>query len=444
MTPVLTAEDRDKLITTRWFPIPQVALEHPAQIACKNSTTQFKVIAAGRRSYKTERFIKRHFVHVGLTKTDENMFIGAPTHAQAKLIFWDDLKALTPPWCLRDISETELFIKFRSGSRLKVVGLDAYQRVEGTRWTRAAVTEFQKVDPAFFPNTLQPILNDTGGEGILEGRPLGKNHFWELYTKANTDPARWSSFHWRSSDILSRAQIDAALSDLAAEDYEREYNASFEASSQRVYYSYSVLNNQRFQMKLDRPVIVACDFNAMEKPMSWVVGQMDSDLTYWTKGLSFSYTNTARMCELLEEFLRKYFDGKFPKDIIFYGDYSGTKHTSNSSRSDWEIIIEHFRNKTNVGKKTKPCLDIRDRNASTNGRLCNAKGERRMFVDAPECKELVRDWEQVTRKENGIDLNGDDPKRTHSSDAVDYFCHYEYPIRGKAHGVQYGADERKN
>jgi hypothetical protein len=441
---ILTQDVKDKVLTPRWFPIPQVALEHPAQIACRNSRSQFKVIAAGRRSFKTERFIKRKFTHCGIANTDEAMFIGAPTHAQAKLIFWDDLKALTPAWCLKDVSESELFIRFRSGSRLKVVGLDAYERVEGARWTRAAVTEMQLVDPEFFANSLQPILNDTGGEGILEGRPLGKNHFWELYQKAQSDPARWSSFHWRSSDILSKSQIDAALSDMAKEDYEREYNASFEASSQRVYYSYSVLNNQKFQMALDRPVIITCDFNAMEKPMSWVVGQMNGNDMYWTKGLSFSYTNTSRMCELLEEYLTKYFDGKFPKDMVFYGDYSGTKHTSNSSRSDWEIIIEHFRNKTNVVKKTKPCLDIRDRNASTNGRLCNAKGERRMFVDAEECKELVRDWEQVTRKENGIDLNGDDAKRTHSSDAVDYHCAYEYPIRGKARGVQYGVEERKN
>jgi hypothetical protein len=175
----------------------------------------------------------------------------------------------------------------------------------------------------------------------------------------------------------------------------------------------------------------------MEKPMSWVVGQMDGDIMFWAKGLSFSYTNTSRMCEILEEWMLKYFGGKFPTTLRFYGDYSGTKQTSNSSRSDWEIIIEHFRNKSAVEKKTKPCLNIRDRNASTNGRLLNAKGDRRMFVDAKECKELVRDWEQVTRKENGIDLNGDDPKRTHSSDAVDYFSDFEYPVRGRARGIQY-------
>jgi hypothetical protein len=433
----LAQTDVDRVLTQRWFPIPEIARQHPVQMACRASKTQFKVIAAGRRSFKTERFIKRHLVHCGIKHTDEMMFAGAPTHAQVKLIFWDDIKALTPPWCIKDISESELFIKFRGGSRLKLVGLDAYQRIEGTRWTRAAVTEMQKVDPQFFPNTLQPILNDTGGEGILEGRPLGMNHFHDLYCKANTEPQRWSSFHWKSSDILTPAQIDAALSDLALEDYQREYDASFEASSQRVYYSYSALNNQQRRMTLDRPVIVTCDFNAMEKPMSWVVGQMDGANVYWSKGLVHQYTNTERMCTLLEEWLVKCFDGKFPADLFFYGDYSGMKHTSNSSRSDWEIIVEHFRNKSKVTRKTKPCLDVRDRNASTNGRLCNAKGERRMFVDAKECKELVKDWEQVTRKENGIDLDGSDPRRTHSSDAVDYFSDYEFPIKGKPRGTQY-------
>jgi hypothetical protein len=344
---------------------------------------------------------------------------------------------MIPKWCIKDISETDLFIRFRGGSRLKIVGLDAFERVEGTRWTRAATTETQKIDPDFFPNTLQPILNDTGGEGIFEGRPLGKNHFFDLFCKSQTDPLRWSSYHWKSSDILSPQQIDAALTDLALEDYQREYDASFEASSQRVYYSYTAFNNVARKITPELPVIVTCDFNAMEKPMSWVVGQHIENSTYWVKSLSHSFTNTERMCQILEEWLTQYF-GKMPRHLIFYGDYSGTKHTSNSSRSDWEIIIEHFRNKTEkVEKRTKPCLDVRDRNASTNGRLCNSKGERRMFVDVKECRELVRDWEQVQRKSNGIDLDGSDDRRTHASDAVDYFSHYEFPIRGRAKVVQY-------
>jgi hypothetical protein len=258
-----------------------------------------------------------------------------------------------------------------------------------------------------------------------------------LYTKTNTDPKRWSSFHWKSSDILSPNQIEAALSDLALEDYQREYDASFEASSQRVYYSYSAFNNVVHKMSPDMPVIVACDFNAMDKPMSWIIGQHMENKTYWVKSLCHSFTNTERMCTLLEEWLMKYF-GKMPQHVIFYGDYSGTKHTSNSSRSDWEIIIEHFRNRVaKAERRTKPCLDIRDRNASTNGRLCNAKGERRMFVDAKECRELVRDWEQVQRKPNGIDLDGSDDKRTHASDAVDYYSDYEFPVRGRATVKQY-------
>jgi len=52
-----------------------------------------------------------------------------------------------------------------------------------------------------------------------------------------------------------------------------------------------------------------------------------------------------------------------------------------------------------------------------------------MFVDPTGCKELIKDWEYVQRKENGIDLDGSNPERTHNSDSVDYFSDYEFSIK---------------
>jgi hypothetical protein len=136
------------------------------------------------------------------------------------------------------------------------------------------------------------------------------------------------------------------------------------------------------------------------------------------------------MCERLDEHLKTL--SRYPVKIFFYGDYAGKKQTSNSAYSDWDIIEKYFANRCLTERRIKPCKSVRDRNASTNAQLCNALNVRRMFVDPDECKPLIKDWEYVGRKENGIDLDDSNPERTHNSDSVDYYSDYEFPIRPQA------------
>lgn len=415
------------LLTPRWFPIPEHVKNHAVQNACINSIAQFNMIAAGRRSFKTERILKRKFVRYAMQSWGKNVLLGAPTRPQAKAIFWDDLKALIHPRNYFDApNETSLKIRLLNGSQITVVGLQEYQRVEGQPWDLVGITEFQHTDPMLFPQTLQPILNDTSGQGFFEGRPLGKNHFYDYFLMEKTNPL-WASFTWKSSEVMTPQQIENAKSTLGKEDYEREYDASFDTGGQRVYYAYTHENNRVREYDPNVPLIVACDFNAGEKPMSWTVGQRFGDDVYWRKSLSFKFTNTATMCGLLDEYLSTL--NRYPATIVFYGDYAGTKNTSNSSLSDWDIIEKYFSNKAEFSKKIKPCLSVRDRNAATNARLCNANNLRRMFVNEVECKPLIKDWEYVQMKENGVELDGSNPERTHNSDSVDYFSDYEYSIR---------------
>jgi hypothetical protein len=272
---------------------------------------------------------------------------------------------------------------------------------------------------------MQAILNDTNGQGDLEGRPYGKNHFHDDFMRAKTSK-EWSSYHWKSSEILTEEQIRRAKEDLGLVDYQREYDASFEAGSDHVYYGFTDLNLKKYTLNIELPLIVCCDFNAGEKPMSWNIGNQIGQETYWSHTLSYQYTNTATMCNILDDVLKSF--KKYPPVMKFYGDYSGIKKTSNSSYSD---IEKFFSSKATVEKRIKPCLSVRDRNAATNARLCNANNDRRMFADPEHCKPLIRDWNYVQRKNNGIDLDDSNPSLTHCSDGCDYFTDYEFPIRPK-------------
>lgn len=428
------------LLPTRWFEIPDKVLSHPVIAPMKQDLIALNydiyTIVAGRRSFKTETG-KRFMVSQATGNDNKTYHIGAPTRMQAKEIFWNDIKALIPPFLIKDKSETELKIKLKNGSVLNIVGLTEFKRVEGGRSHGALFSEFQECDIEVYTQSFEPMLNDTGGFAIFEGRPHGKNHLFDFYQKGIRGEVGCKSYHWTAETVLSPEQIERAKSRLAELDYRREYLADFETGGISPYYAYSNANHKKLVDYDKSEFNVMCDFNATDKPMSWNLGKTIGNEDYILKTFSYQFTNTLKMCEILDEWLVGvgFYDTVTPT-LYFYGDYSGKNPSSNSSYSDWEIIENYFSNKCKVVKRIKPCRLIRDTVAATNARLCNTNGERRLFVDKDECKPLMEDWDKCKWKGNGRELDEKDPLRGHACRALDYMMDYNYPIKGKPTVIQ--------
>lgn len=426
------------ILSSRWFDIPEKAINHPVQSAWIQDllagNADVYTTVAGRRSYKTER-AKRFMVNRLFAGKDEVFYCGAPTRIQAKDIFWKDLKGLTNSPLfkiqIKNISESELSIETKDGSILKVIGLKEFKRVQGQRCHGVLITEFQDCEPEVYTESFEPMLNDTGGFAILEGRPLGKNHLYDFYMRGVNGETGFKSYHWSAEDILSAEQITRAKNNLALSDYNREYRASFDTATGNPYYPYQPENNKKYEYNKELPLIITCDFNATVKPMSWVIGQRQNvrgiDYTYWFKVFSHQYTNTQTMCGIVDDYLKEI---GYPKLIKFYGDYAGKQQRSNSSYSDWELIEKYFTNFAKFEKCTKPCRSIRDSIAATNGQLCNSLDIRKQFIDYDNCKPLALDWEKCEWKDNSRELDDSVDERGHCCRAVDYYNDYEYPIRG--------------
>jgi hypothetical protein len=355
--------------------------------------------------------------------------MGAPTRGQAKQIFWQDLLDFIPAHLISGHpNRTDLSVRLTNGSEIHVVGMEAHERIQGVPWHIGGVSEYQECDRELFPRTLEPMFNDTRGQLFLEGRPIGKNHFYDAFNQHDSDPL-WQSYTWPSADVLLPDQIEAAKRTLAVDDFAREYEASFETSGQLAYYAFNHSTHLRtIEPRGGAPVIVCCDFNATTKPMSWNICQEEGGITYVLRSLSFTHTHTETMLDKLDEELARLF-GTVPA-IIFYGDYAGKKHTSNSDKSDWQMIGDHYKHLGGrYEERTKSCRSIRGRVAALNARLCNAAGEVKMYID-PSCKALIRDFERVGWKSNGMELDDQkDDLLTHTSDALSYYADYEFPIR---------------
>ncbi len=113
--------------------------------------------------------------------------------------------------------------------------------------------------------------------------------------------------------------------------------------------------------------------------------------------------------------------------MVIYGDASGYQHQTTGS-TDYEMIREYFTSHAKMpvrygAPRTNP--QIRDRVNLTNAMLRSAGGDIGLLVDG-KCKELIKDLEQVSYKEDSNQIDKDrDRMRTHLSDALGYLLWQE-------------------
>jgi hypothetical protein len=168
------------------------------------------------------------------------------------------------------------------------------------------------------------------------------------------------------------------------------------------------------------PLLWALDFNV--DPMCSVVAQVIDGTMYVLDEIVLSRSSTAEACE---EFIHRY--GRHKKELRVYGDASGNNRMTTGS-TDYEVVNRCLRE---AGLKKVEVLvprknpSVRDRIACVNGSLRNAAGETVLYVD-PKCKELIKDFEEVTYKdETSVIDKSKDPRRTHLSDALGYLMWQE-------------------
>ncbi len=386
-----------------------------------NENKRFAVVPAGRRSGKTE-LAKRRIVSVLSEKKewqDPRYFAGAPTRDQAKRIFWNDLKALTPGSWIKKIYETDLCLKTRAGSEIWVVGLDKPQRIEGVAWDGGVLDEYANMRAGAWTENIRPALSDRGGWCWFIGVPEGLNHYKDLadYAASGIDPD-WGLYSWPSSDVLPRREVEAARRVLDPRTFRQEYEAAFEGSTGRVYYSYDHKLHADDTISLDPtlPLIVCCDFNV--DPCVWEIVQTDGVNVRVVDEFARRNTNTVEMGRAV---LARY--GGHRGGIALYGDAAGMQR-STAGKSDYALLADLGFTAQRL-KKANPF--VKDRVNAVNAMLENTRRERRLFHH-PRCTELRKDFETVEWKDDGHVIDKSKRERTHASDAIGYFIEYEFPL----------------
>ena len=415
----------------RWYDL----IDIPEQVRLRDEVVRFKVVPAGRRSGKTER-AKRYVAKQAMRNPNELYFCAAPTRDQTKKIFWDDMKALTfSAVHSKAPSESELKIYMPNGSEIHMIGLDKPQRIEGVPWTGGVIDEIADIKPEAWQanilpalNTVSPLRPDYRAWAWLIGVPDGLNHYYDLYNYALTsgDP-EWAAYHWKSAEILPVDVIDAAKRVMNKVQFQQEFEASFETATGRIYEDYAKQNYTGSTIEPHEQLHWMHDQNYT--PLSSAVGVIRDQSLYLLDEIVLT---SAVSRQSAVEFVDRY-KNHANKNVFIYGDpagRAGEKHGHASDYTEIETVLRSAGWSFNR-KVARSAPAIKDRQNAVRAKVCNAHGERSLFINPITAKMCDKGMSTVQLQKGSTFQEDQKNDSQHITTAIGYMVHRIWPVDRK-------------
>lgn len=201
---------------------------------------RFACIVAHRRAGKTVACV--HELYRGAVmcqKLRPRFAYLSPFLRQSKQVAWDYLRAAIAP--ARELGasahETELRVDFRSGGQVRLFGADNPDALRGLYLDGVVLDEYADMDPRVWSEVIRPALADRQGWAVFIGTPKGRNAFFELWRRAQSEPD-WFALMLKASEtgLIPQAELALARRDLTEDQYAQEFECSFEAAIIGAYY----------------------------------------------------------------------------------------------------------------------------------------------------------------------------------------------------------------
>ena len=200
---------------------------------------RWRVIVAHRRAGKTVATIN-HLIRSALTcplPEPRTAYI-APLYKQAKDVAWSYLKrfALVIPGA--EPNESELRVDLPNGGRVRLYGADNPDGMRGIYLDDCVLDEAADMRPRVLPEIIRPALSDRKGSLTAIGTPRGHNDFYDLWQTSQANPEDWYGVMLRASEtgLVADEELRSARQMMTPEQYEQEYECSFEAAIHGAYW----------------------------------------------------------------------------------------------------------------------------------------------------------------------------------------------------------------
>lgn len=406
---------RKRSVDIRYSPLPSQERFHRSDARFKGFSGP---IGSGKSQALCQEAIRLSYLNPGRTG-----LIGAPTYPMLRdATMAALLEVLNGNEIPYDHLKTEnVLVLHHTGSRILLRAVDEFERLRGTNLAWFGVDEL-----SYAPEGAWLRL-----EGRLRDPKASKLTGFAVWTPKGFDWVYRRFIERQAAGyevVLAQPYENRFLLDKVPDFYDRlkdSYDETFyrqevlgdylNAGGSLVYSAFSrAVNVTPGVFNPALPLCWAVDFNV--DPMSSVVAQVSRGEVRVLDEIVLHRATTDQACRELE---RRW---GLPKGgIIVYGDASGAAMQT-TGLSDYQVIRDFFAGRaarvTYKVPRSNPA--VRDRINAVNARLKSARGESLLFVDA-RCKELIADFEQVTYKDNTMEIDKNkDRRRTHLSDALGY------------------------
>jgi hypothetical protein len=210
----------------------------PLQAEIHRKLKRFSVLVCHRRFGKTVLCINE-LIDLALRNKQPRPRYAylAPYYRQAKAATWDYLKAYTLPIPGTEKNEAELRVDLPNGARIQLFGADNYDALRGIYLDGVVLDEYAQMPSKAWSEVIRPALTDRQGWAVFIGTPKGRNAFYELYAEAKKNPD-WYAALYRASEtgVLPQSELEIAHQQMSPEEYEQEFECSFQAAILGSYY----------------------------------------------------------------------------------------------------------------------------------------------------------------------------------------------------------------
>jgi phage terminase large subunit len=246
---------------------------------------RWAVIVAHRRAGKTVATVNdliRRAIQDG--KTNGRYAYVAPLYGQAKAVAWDYLRRFSQP-LLANANETELRVDLVNGARIRLYGADNPDTLRGIALDGVVLDEVADMKPRVWSEVIRPALSDRQGWAVFIGTPKGHNSFYDIWTRAQDDPA-WFTLRLKASDthLIADDELASAKAQMSDDQYAQEWETSFEAAIQGAYYGKELLEAEQqgriSNVPVDKglPVHTAWDLGIGDSTAIWMVQQAGKEV----------------------------------------------------------------------------------------------------------------------------------------------------------------------
>lgn len=189
---------------------------------------RFNVLVVHRRWWKTVWAVLDWIIEVIQVVWD--YWYIAPTYRQAKKIAWRMIQKYWNQITWFTYNASELIVTYQNGSTLSLFWAE---NPDSLRWLDlkwVIFDEYAQQPSWIYWEIIFPMINANKGWVTWIWTPKGKNAFYKLYERAKNDERFYTVLlKYTDTNLLDEEQIRDARAEMTEEEFEQEYNCSFEA-----------------------------------------------------------------------------------------------------------------------------------------------------------------------------------------------------------------------